>query len=152
MSINPTLLQRFIDMVGAPNALIEPSDISPHVHEWRKRWTGTTPVVLKPATTQEVSSILKLATETATAIVPQGGNTGLVGGQIPDHSGEQIIVSLARLNTIREVDATANTITVDAGCVLQTIQDAADTVDRLFPLSLASQGSCQIGGNLSANA
>lgn len=152
MTIDPALLQRFIDIVGASNALLGPSDIAPHVHEWRKRWTGATPVVLKPATTREVSSILKLATETTTPVVPQGGNTGLVGGQIPDESGRQIIVSLVRLNTIREVDATANTITVDAGCVLQTIQEAADCVDRLFPLSLASQGSCQIGGNLSANA
>lgn len=152
MNFDPALLQRFIDIVGTKNALVDQAQIEPHVHEWRKRWTGRTPVVLKPATTQDVSRILALASQTKTAIVPQGGNTGLVGGQIPDDSGMQIIVSLSRLNAIREVDAASNTITVDAGCVLQTIQEAADRAERLFPLSLASQGSCQIGGNLSANA
>lgn len=152
MTFDPALLDRFIAIVGTKNALTDSAEIEPHLKEWRKRWTGKTPVVLKPATTQEVSQILALATQTKTAIVPQGGNTGLVGGQMPDSSGEQIIVSLSRLKTIRDVDAASNTITVDGGCVLQTIQDAADNANRLFPLTLASQGSCQIGGNLSVNA
>lgn len=152
MTIDPALLQRFIDIVGPRHALVEPAEIEPHLREWRKRWTGRTPVVLKPASTREVSEILALATQTKTAIVPQGGNTGLVGGQMPDETNSQIILSLSRLNAIRDIDVASNTITVDAGCVLQTIQEAADGVDRLFPLSLASQGSCQIGGNLSANA
>lgn len=150
--IDPALIDRFIAIVGPANALTQANDIEPHLREWRKRWTGKTPVVLKPGNTSEVAQILALASQTGTAIVPQGGNTGLVGGQMPDGSGDQIVVSLARMNAIRDVDAGSNTITVEAGCVLQTIQEAAHGVDRLFPLSLASQGSCQIGGNLSANA
>jgi FAD/FMN-containing dehydrogenase len=107
---------------------------------------------LRPGSTGEVSRILRLATETGTPIVPQGGNTGLVGGQMPDSSGREIVVSLSRLNRIREIDPVSNTVTAEAGVVLETLRDAADEHERLFPLSLASQGSCQIGGNLSSNA
>src|SRR5690606_11318420 len=96
--------------------------------------------------------IMRLASETATPIVPQSGNSGLVGAQMPDSSGREIILSLARLNRIREIDVHSNTVTVEAGVILQNLHDATDAVDRLFPLSLASQGSCQIGGNLSSNA
>ena len=108
--------------------------------------------MLKPGSVDEVSRILKLATETRTPVVPQGGNTGLVGGQMPDRSGREIVLSLSRLNRIREIDPLSNTITAEAGVVLETLHEAADAADRLFPLSLASQGSCQIGGNLSSNA
>ncbi|MEP6828013.1 MAG: FAD-binding oxidoreductase, partial [Aestuariivirga sp.] len=111
---------------------------------------GQTPVVLRPANTGEVSAILKLARETNTKIVPQSGNTGLVNGQIPQ--GDEVLLSLNRMTKIISVDAADNSITVEAGCVLKNIQDAADAVDRLFPLSLASEGSCRIGGNLSTNA
>lgn len=146
------LLNRFIDIVGAPNAITDSEDQSAYLTEWRRRWTGKTPVVLKPKITAEVSAIMKLAHETRTPIVTQGGNTGLVGGQIPDDSGTQVIVSTARLNAIGDVDVMANIITVEAGVVLARIQEIADQHDRLFPLSLAAQGSSQIGGNLSTNA
>src|SRR5438046_8391318 len=95
---------------------------------------------------------MRLATETGTPVVPQSGNTGLVGAQVPDRSGREIILSLSRLNRIREIDVLSNTVTVEAGVILQTLQEAADAAGRLFPLSLAAQGSCQIGGNLSSNA
>ena len=108
--------------------------------------------MLKPGSVDEVSRILRLATETRTPIVPQGGNTGLVGGQMPDGSGREVVLSLSRLNRIREIDPLSNTITAEAGVVLDALHKAADAADRLFPLSLASQGSCQIGGNLSSNA
>ena len=108
--------------------------------------------MLRPGSVDEVSRILKLATETRTPVVPQGGNTGLVGGQMPDRSGREIVLSLSRLDRIRELDPMSNTITAEAGVVLEKLHEAADAADRLFPLSLASQGSCQIGGNLSSNA
>ncbi|MEM1378074.1 MAG: FAD-binding oxidoreductase [Pseudomonadota bacterium] len=146
------LIQRFTAIVGERNAITEPDGQAPHLKEWRGRWTGTTPVILKPASTEEVSQIVRLANEMRTSIVPQGGNTGLVGGQIPDQSGTQIVLSLARMNRIRDIDADSNTMIVDAGVVLQAIQEQADSHDRLFPLSLASQGSAMIGGNLASNA
>src|SRR5262249_26162415 len=113
-------------------------------------YRGTTPMVLRPGSVEEVAAIVKLANETATAIVPQGGNTGLVGGQI-SHNGE-IVLSLRRLDRIREVDALSNTMTCEAGVVLTKAQEAAAAADRLFPLSLGAEGSCTIGGNLSTNA
>jgi FAD/FMN-containing dehydrogenase len=118
----------------------------------RGLYTGTAAVVLRPGSTEEVSAILKLANETGTAIVPQGGNTGLVGGQIPFDRADEIIVSLARMNKIRSIDPAGSTMTVDAGVVLEQAREAADRVNRLFPLSLPSEGSCQIGGNLATNA
>ncbi|MEL6919721.1 MAG: FAD-binding oxidoreductase [Pseudomonadota bacterium] len=150
--MDEALKQKFIAIVGEKNALTDAADQAPHLKEWRGRWTGATPLVLKPGSTGDVSALVKLAHETRTAIVPQGGNTGLVGGQIPDASGSQIIVSLSRMNAVRDIDTDANTITVDAGVVLQTIQNTADAQDRLFPLALAAQGSAMIGGNLSTNA
>lgn len=150
--MNADLLSRFIAIVGDNNALVSDDDVAPHLTEWRGRWTGRTAAVLKPGSTEEVAAILGLASETKTPVVPQGGNTGLVGGQIPDDSGRALILSTARLNRIRDIDTDGNTITVEAGAVLQTIQEAADSRDRLFPLSLAARGSCQIGGNLSSNA
>lgn len=143
---------KFIDIVGAKHALTDAQDIAPHLTEWRDRWTGKSSLVLKPATPTEVAEILKLATETNTPVVPQGGNTGLVGGGMPDMSGNAIILSTARLNGIRKIDPAGNTMTVEAGCILQNIQQAAADAGRLFPLSLGSQGTCQIGGNLSTNA
>ena len=113
---------------------------------------GRTPVVLRPATTAEVSQILKLANETGTPIVPQGGNTGLVGGQTPSESGGEILLSLTRLDRIRELDPSSNTMTCEAGVILAKAQDAAAEANRLFPLSLGAEGSCTIGGNLSTNA
>jgi FAD/FMN-containing dehydrogenase len=146
------LLDRFAAIVGAAHTLRAEAEVEPYVHERRGLWTGRAPLVLRPGSVEEVGRILRLATETGTAIVPQGGNTGLVGGGTPDMSGRQILLSLSRLNRIREIDTSSNTITAEAGVVLQALHDAADAADRLFPLSLASQGSCQIGGNLSTNA
>jgi FAD/FMN-containing dehydrogenase len=146
------LLDRFAEIVGAGNAIRETAEIDPYLVEPRGLFYGRAAAVLKPGSASEVSAILKLANETLTPIVPQGGNTGLVGGQIPDDSGRAIILSLGRLNRIRAVDPAGDTMTVEAGVTLAAAQAAADDADRLFPLSLASEGSCQIGGNLSTNA
>ena len=142
----------FAAITGARFALVDEADMAPYLTEWRDKFTGRAAMVLRPGSTAEVAAILKLAHDTGTAIVPQGGNTGLVGGQIPDRSGEQIILSLARLNAISHVDADNNSLMAGAGCLLADIQAAAERVDRLFPLSLAAEGSCQIGGNLATNA
>ncbi|MEK1891500.1 MAG: FAD-binding oxidoreductase [Phyllobacterium sp.] len=152
MSLTPELLERFVAIVGNGNALRDSRDIEPYLIEPREKFGGKTSLVLRPSTTDEVSAILRLATETHTAIVPQGGNTGLVGGQMPDASGDQVILSLSRLNRIRSIDPQGNLAIVEAGVILQTLQEAAEREGRLFPLSLGSEGSCQIGGNLSSNA
>jgi FAD/FMN-containing dehydrogenase len=127
-------------------------EIAPHLVEWRERYRGATPLLLKPATAEAVAGIVRVCAETRTAIVPQGGNTGLVGGQIPCADGSEVLLSLTRLNRVREIDAAANTMTVEAGVVLANVQAAAAAHDRLFPLSLASQGSATIGGLVSTNA
>ena len=150
--IDGELLARFVKIVGEPNALRDAAAVQPYLVELRGLYTGKTPVVLRPGSVDEVARIMRLANETLTPIVPQGGNTGLVGGQVPDQSGRQIVLSLARLNRIRAVDAIGNTLIAEAGVILADAQAAADAVDRLFPLSLASEGSCEIGGNLSTNA
>ncbi len=147
-----TTLDRFARVVGEAHVLREPEAMAPYLVEWRDRYFGRAAAVLRPGTADEVARILAIAGETLTAIVPQGGNTGLVGGQVPFESGNEVVVSLGRLNRIRELDATNNTVTVEAGCVLADVQAAADAAGRLFPLSLGSEGSCQIGGNLSTNA
>ncbi len=149
---SPDLLQRFSAIVGDANILTESADIAPRLVENRGLYKGASPMVLKPATTEEVSQILALATVTRTPIVPQTGNTGLVGGQTPSSSGQELIVSLERMNRIRDVDAVANVIVADGGAILADVQKAAEEVERLFPLSLGSEGTCRIGGNLSTNA
>lgn len=146
------LLQQFAAIVGEANALRDQADIAPRLVENRGLYRGVSPMVLKPGSTQEVSAILKLATETRTAIVPQTGNTGLVGGQVPSTAGTELIVSLERMNRIRDVDPVANVLVAEGGAILAEVQKAAENVGRLFPLSLGSEGSCRIGGNLSTNA
>jgi FAD/FMN-containing dehydrogenase len=146
------LIGRFAAIVGQRHALTDPAATAPFVTERRGLWPGLTPLVLRPGNVDEVAAILKLASETATPIVPQGGNTGLVGGQMPDGSGREVVLSLSRLSAVREIDLASNTITVEAGVTLHALHEAADAAGRLFPLSLASQGSAQIGGNLSSNA
>jgi FAD/FMN-containing dehydrogenase len=146
------LLNQFSAIVGESYAVRNAADKAPFLVEPRNRYHGATPLVLKPNTVDQIQAILKLANETGTAIVPQGGNTGLVGGQVPDGSGHQIILSLVRMNGIRAVDPVGNTIDVEAGASLLRVREAAEAVDRLFPLSLASEGSCTIGGNISTNA
>ena len=127
-----------------------PADIAPYVTEERDLFHGHSPLVLRPGSTAEVSAICKLATEHRIALVPQGGNTGLVGGQTP-HNGE-VVISMRRMDKIRDIDTASNTMTCEAGVVLQIAQQKATEVDRLFPLSLGAEGSCTIGGNLSTNA
>jgi len=150
--VDPSLLDRFAGIVGPAHALRSGADVAPYEREPRGLFPGRTPLVLKPGSVEEVSRILKLATETGTPVVPQGGNTGLVGGQVPHASGNEIVLSLSRLNRVREIDTLSNTVTAEAGVVLEALHQAVDAADRMFPLSLASQGSCQIGGNLSSNA
>jgi FAD/FMN-containing dehydrogenase len=149
---SPDLLARFVAIVGTAHAVSDPLGLAPHLVENRGLYRGASPLLLKPGSTQEVSAILKLASETGTAVVPQTGNTGLVGGQTPRSGGSDIIISLERMNRIREIDQMANVIVVDGGVILAEVQKAAEEVNRLFPLSLGSEGSCRIGGNLSTNA
>ncbi len=151
-TLSGDLLDRFSAIVGDGHALRAEAEIAPHLEELRGLYHGRTPLVLKPGSVDEVSAILKLATETGTPVVPQGGNTGLVGAQTPHGSGHEIVVELSRLRRIREVDPVGNVIVAESGCVLAAIQAAANDAGRMFPLSLGSEGSCQIGGNLSSNA
>ncbi|MDB5516643.1 MAG: hydroxyacid dehydrogenase, partial [Tardiphaga sp.] len=146
----PELIARFKAIVGDKYAVTEAADVAPFVTEDRNLFHGTSPLVLRPGSTGEVAAICRLATETRTALVPQGGNTGLVGGQTP--YGGEVVISMRRMDKVREVDTDSNTMTVEAGLVLQTAQQRAADVDRLFPLSLGAEGSCTIGGNLSTNA
>jgi len=147
---NAGLLARFGEIVGSKYLITNAAAQQPYLVELRGLYHGRTPAVLRPGSVAEVAAILKLANETRTPVVPQGGNTGLVGGQVP-HAGE-LVVSLGRLDRIREVDATSSTMTCEAGVILAKAQDAAAAVERLFPLSLAAEGSCTIGGNLATNA
>jgi FAD/FMN-containing dehydrogenase len=147
---SPELLPRFAAIVGERYAITDPAALAPHLVEGRGLYQGRTSMLLRPGSVAEVAAILKLANETRTPLVPQGGNTGLVGGQIP-FDGE-LILSLTRLDKIREVDPDSNAMICEAGVVLQKAQEAAAAVDRLFPLSLGAEGSCTIGGNLSTNA
>jgi D-lactate dehydrogenase (cytochrome) len=148
--LDASLLDRFAAIVGSKYLITDPAAQEPYLVELRGLYHGHTPAVLRPGSVGEVAAILKLANETRTPVVPQGGNTGLVGGQVPNAS--ELVLSLTRLDRIREVDATSNTMTCEAGVVLAKAQEAAAAADRLFPLSLAAEGSCTIGGNLSTNA
>ncbi|MEN5247080.1 FAD-binding oxidoreductase [Brucella pseudintermedia] len=150
--LDTALIERFSAIVGEKNALTAPEDLAAYLIEQRDLYHGRTPLVLRPGSTEEVAAIMKLATETKTPVVPQGGNTGLVGGQQPDESGTAIILSLGRMNRIRNLDAVGNLVTLEAGVILKNLQDAVEKAGRLFPLSLGAEGSCQIGGNLGSNA
>ena len=148
--LSADLLARFIAIVGDKHAITDPQAQAPYLLEMRDMFHGHTPVVLRPGSVAEVAAILKLANETSTPVVPQGGNTGLVGGQIAQHG--EIVLSLNRLDRIREVDPVSNTMTCEAGVTLQRAREAAEQVDRLYPQLLPSEGTCTIGGNLSTNA
>jgi FAD/FMN-containing dehydrogenase len=150
VTLPPELIARFAAIVGDKHAVTDPAELEAYVTEERNLYHGRSPLVLLPGSTAEVAAICKLASEARVALVPQGGNTGLVGGQTP-HNGE-VVISLKRMNRFREVDTSSNTMTVEAGVILQHAQERAASVDRLFPLSLGAQGSCTIGGNLSTNA
>lgn len=149
-------MQNFLNLcksaIGEEYVLLDEDSKAPYLQDWRQRAKGKALAVLRPATTEQVAQLVKLCARFKIPIVAQGGNTGLVLGSIPDQSGAAVILSLRRLNTIRQIDIANSTVTVDAGCLLQQIQVAVDEVDMLFPLSLASEGSCTIGGNLSTNA
>jgi FAD/FMN-containing dehydrogenase len=155
------LIEQLNAVVGKAAVITDPQEAAPYATDWRKRYFGIPLAVVKPASTAEVAAVVKLCAAARTAIVPQGGNTGLCGGATPLAAevasrfvpgGGQIVLKLARMNKVRAVDPVSNTITVEAGCVLANLQQAAAAAGRLFPLSLAAEGSCEIGGNLSTNA
>ena len=146
------LAERLAAIVGARHVLTGPDDIAPYILEWRGYYHGNTPAVVRPADVREVAAVMTLANELGVPVVPQGGNTGLVGGGTPDESGREIVLSLARLDRIRAVDPAGGTATVEAGVILEKLQEAAADAGMLFPLSLGSQGACRIGGNISTNA
>ena len=145
------LLDSLRAIVGASNVLAD-GDLAAWEQDWRKRARGKALAVVRPADTAQVAAVVKACAAAGTSVVPQGGNTGLAVGAIPDGSGSQVVLSLTRMNAIRGIDAANLTMTVEAGCVLQTLQEAADRAGFLFPLSLAAEGSCTIGGNLATNA
>jgi FAD/FMN-containing dehydrogenase len=145
-------LDRIRAVVGPRGWTADPAEMAPFLAEERGLYRGKARMVVRPASTQEVAEIVRICAESAIAIVPQGGNTGLVGGGVPHDHGAEIVLSLSRMNRVRALDPLNYTITVEAGCVLANIQKAADEADRLFPLSLGAEGTCQIGGNLSTNA
>jgi FAD/FMN-containing dehydrogenase len=145
------LIDRLRQIVGDSNVLVE-GDLGAWEQDWRKRSRGKALAVVRPASTAEVSQVVTACAAAHASIVPQGGNTGLVVGSTPDESGSQVVLSLLRMNAVRSLDPDNLTITVEAGCVLQNVQEAAERAGFLFPLSLAAEGSCTIGGNLATNA
>ena len=146
------LLDRLRSAVGADHVLTDAADVAAYVVDWTGTHEGRALAVVRPGSTEQVAEVVQSCREAGASLVPQGGNTGLVGGGVPDGSGSQVVLSLGRMRTVREVDPVAGTITVDAGVVLADLQAAAEQADRLFPMSLGSEGSCTIGGNLATNA
>jgi FAD/FMN-containing dehydrogenase len=147
-----TMLDRLASALGGHAVLTETDDVAPYVTDWTGALRGSAVAVVRPAATDEVAAVVRVCNEAGVGMVPQGGNTGLVGGAVPDPSGTQVVLSLDRMRRIRDVDPIADTITVEAGVVLHDVQEAAAVAGRLFPLSLGSEGSCTIGGNISTNA
>ena len=150
--LSAALIARFVEIVGAAHAILRPEEQTGYLREWRDRYVGRTPVVLRPGSTDEVSRILALAHAERVGVVPQAGNTGLVGGQIPSAAGDEIVLSVERMRAVRDVDAAGGTFVVEAGVTLADAQAAAGAVGMMFPLSLASEGSARIGGVLATNA
>ncbi|MDI1269251.1 MAG: FAD-binding oxidoreductase [Polaromonas sp.] len=151
-TVSASVIEKIRQAVGPQGVLTAAADLDPYVVDWRGVYRGTTAAVVRPANTAEVAAVMKICAETCTPVVPQGGNTGMCGASIPSAGGGEIVLALARMNRVLEVDPLNNTLTAEAGCVLAAIQQAAADADRLFPLSLGAEGSCQIGGNLSTNA
>jgi FAD/FMN-containing dehydrogenase len=147
-----TLQDLLGEIVGAGNVLTAPEDTKAYFTDWRRQYCAAAECVVRPASTAEVAAVVALCAREEIAVVPQGGNTGLVGGSVPSGASREVVLSLSRLNRIRALDPLNDTATVEAGCVLAAVQQAAADAGRLFPLSLAAEGSCQIGGNLSTNA
>ena len=150
--ISDAVLDRLRAVVGAKGVIDDPAEIDPLCVSWRDAWQGWVPLVLRPANTEELAELVRICAESKTPIVPQGGNTGLTGASQPHNDGSEVIISTSRMNAVREIDTENDTITVEAGCILADIQAAAVEAGRIFPLSLAAEGSCQIGGNLATNA
>ena len=151
-AVTDSLVARLVAICGASGVIAERENMTPYETEWRQRWHGKARLVVRPNSTEEVAAVVKLCAAEGIAIVPQGGNTGLCEGAVPDTSGQQLVLSLARMNRIRALDPLDFTMTVEAGCVLQTLQEKARDAGCFFPLSLGAQGSCMIGGNISTNA
>ncbi len=151
MSLHTKLLEQLRAIVGPAHVLTD-GDLSGYEQDWRKREHGKSLAVVRPAATPEVAAVVKACSAANVSIVPQGGNTGMVVGSTPDTSGTQVVLSLQRMNQVRSLDAANLTVTVDAGCVLQAIQETCEKAGFLFPLSMASEGSCTLGGNLGTNA
>ncbi len=147
-----SFLSRLAAIVGGEQVLAQPQDTAPFFTDWRRQYRAAAECVVRPSCTAEVSEVVRLCAREGVALVPQGGNTGLCGGSVPTGAKREIVLSLARMNRVRELDALNDTLTAEAGCVLADVQRAADDVGRLFPLSLGAEGSCMIGGNLSTNA
>src|SRR5688500_20071853 len=145
----PDALIRKLKAVVGERGIVPAGEQASYEVDWREQWHGRAAAVVKPASTEEVAKVVAVLAEARVPIVPQGGNTSLCGGSVPDASGTQVVVSLSRMNRVRAVDPDNNTMTVEAGCVLASLQELAQGHGRLFPLSLGAQGSCQIGGNLS---
>ena len=155
MLANPAVtaaIERIRRALGPAGVVDDPASRAPYLVDFRGLYRGASPLVARPASTAEVSEVLAICHEHGVGVVPQGGNTGYCGGATPSEAGDQVVLSLSRLNRIREVDAANHSLTVEAGCVLAAVQAAADEAGLYFPLSLGSEGSCQIGGNLSTNA
>jgi FAD/FMN-containing dehydrogenase len=146
------LTDRLAAIVGERHVITDQPETEPYIVEWRGLYRGNPAAIVRPGSVDEVASIVRLAQETATPIVPQGGNTGLVGAQVPDESGRELVISMERLDRVRDVDVSGRTATIEAGMILEKVQQLADDHDLLFPLALGSQGSCRIGGNISTNA
>jgi len=151
-SLPGNLLDRLKAIVGERGIVTDAQERAPYENDWRDQWHGRAAAVVKPASTEEVARVVQLLAAERIAMVPQGGNTSLCGGSVPDTSGTQVVINLSRMNRVRQVDPDNNTMTVEAGCVLANLQQVADQHERLFPLSLGAEGSCEIGGNLSTNA
>ncbi|AWB33888.1 FAD-binding oxidoreductase [Orrella marina] len=147
-----SLVGQFAHIVGPDGIISDKTEHDAYVRDWLGKWTGLTPVVVRPRSTTEVSAVLRLCHQTHTPVVTQGGNTGMSGAATPDTSNSQVVLSLTRMKRIRDVDPINNTMTVDAGVTLAQVQQVATDADRLFPLSLGAQGSCTIGGNVATNA
>ena len=146
------VLERLRQLLGPAYVLTAAADTAPYLTDWRGRYQGAALAVLRPGSVAEVQGVVRLCAAAGVPMVPQGGNTSLCGAATPDGSGEAVVISLGRLNRILEVDTANDTLTLEAGCTLAQAQAAAQAAGRLFPLALASAGSCQIGGNLSTNA
>ncbi|MEN3367532.1 MAG: hypothetical protein V7606_4806 [Burkholderiales bacterium] len=149
---DPRLLEELKGIVGSMAVISDPVEMQPYLSDWRGSFSGAARCVVKPASTEETAAVVALCARHRIPMVPQGGNTGMCGGATPGKSGREIILNMSRMNKILDIDVRNNTLTVQAGCILQHIKDAADDADRLFPLALGAQGSCEIGGNLSTNA